>query len=143
MNKTSVKETARQAGPHRPPMHPFDPISSSFPNPGVNTCASMSAFTAEGTYDNSITSIDKVDLVVSVAASGGSPATTRLIHGGTVQYNSGPPKTWQSTFNQADFPQSGDFGMPAVLIVEGTTTVGATFTLYVPFSCNLPSSRPR
>src|SRR5262249_54293840 len=118
--------------------HPFDPITWSVPKPGANTCTGGSPFTAKVTCDDSIKTIDSVDLVVS-GISDAATATTRLIHGDTPMQESGT-YTWTSAFYMA-FPQSYDFGMPAVLIVRGTTKAGAAVTLYVPFSCNQPPAK--
>jgi hypothetical protein len=136
MNKTPVKETARQAGPHMRRIPPFDPISSSFPVPGPQYCGSADTYNAYGQYEDGIMSIE-VDLVVSVPASSGSPSTTRLIPGVNVRWADG---RWNCPYDAADFPEPG---MPAVLIVRGTTTQG-TVILYVPFSCNTtPAKRGR
>jgi hypothetical protein len=138
MNKTPVKETARQAGPHMAPIHPNYPIASTVPAPGQNYWPnSTGTFTVRGPYENSVVRVE-VDLVLSVAGSNAFPATTRVIPGGTASLDG---TNWSYTFT-IQFPvYPGDDKRPAALIIRGNTTDG-TVMLYVPFSCTPPAGKP-
>jgi hypothetical protein len=134
MNKTPVKETARQAGPHTPPRKTTYQINSTVPTPGCqNLVLTSSGWTAFGPYETDIISSSiEVDLVVS--SDGTVPPTTRLVQG-TVSHDS---QKWYCNYAPGDFPQAGDVRMPAVLIVRAQTMQGGTVILYVPF-CYDPS----
>ena len=129
MNKTPVKETPRQAGPHTLPRKITDPVTAAYPQPGCQNL--VLSFTASGPFDPSqimSTSIE-VDLVVSTA-----DPSTRLVQG-TMRFDT---QEWYCDYAPGDFPQPGDARMPAVLIVRGQTMQGGTVIVYVPF-CYDPS----
>jgi hypothetical protein len=137
MNKTSVKEKARQAGPHIRP-RPFDSVSATYPMPGCqNVLTDSGVFTASGSFDTSqIISIDGVDLWVSAA-----DRTKRPIPGILSVF---PDGRWQCAYARTDYPKldGTDNSMPAVLVVRVTPTQGAPFAVYVPF-CHDPAAAPR
>jgi hypothetical protein len=137
MNKTAVKETARERGPHLRPRQVTSGVAVSFPLPGPQNCLNdAGAFTARGSFDPSQIISIEVDLIVSFVNDAGEH-TTRLIPG-NVSINA---TDWSCPYDPTAFPLPADSDMPAVLIVRGTTTLGATVIVNVPF-CHDPTLPP-
>jgi hypothetical protein len=133
MNKTPVKESAPQAGPHTPARQ-ISSITAQKPVPGRQNC---SGFTASGLFDtNDIMTIEGVDLVVS-----DTNHMTRLVQGNLSIPSAGNWTCAYNTNNTNIFPATADDGMPAMLIVRGKTTQGGTYILNVPF-CHDSTMRP-
>jgi hypothetical protein len=131
MNKTAVKETVRERGPHMRRRDSTSAIAVTFPLPGPQNCLQGGSFTATGTLDPSQIISIEVELIVSVVNNTGH--TTRLIKGNAT-INAMTGVDWTCPFATTDYPLPGDNYMPAVLIVRGKTTVGGTTIVYVPFS---------